>query len=68
MFKEYPKALYKGGKWDGESTPDCVTVQSAEEEKAAAPAYLPLGAEVPVEAEPVEPVKRGPGRPKKEQA
>lgn len=44
MFQEFPKALYRGGAWDGVSEPDCVTVQSVGEQEAqAANGYWPLG-------------------------
>ena len=63
MFVEFPKALYKGGEWDGVSEPDCVTVQSlAEQEAQAAEGYYPIG------QKPEEAPKRGPGRPKKVEA
>lgn len=44
MNYEFPKALYKDGKWDGVSEPDCVDVNSREEQDAqAANGYYPFG-------------------------
>lgn len=44
MFKEFPKALYKGGAWDGVSEPDCVTVGDMSEQAAQeAFGYFPIG-------------------------
>lgn len=66
MFKEFPKALYKGGEWDGVSEPDCVTALSLEEQcEHAAEGYFPIG-EKPAAPPDPQPPKRGPGRPRKE--
>lgn len=64
MNFEYPKALYKDGKWDGVSEPDCMTVENAEQEQAQAEhGYLPFGTVADEATE-----KRKPGRPRKTEA
>jgi hypothetical protein len=64
MNYEYPKSLYKVGKWDGVSAPDCVTVEDAEQEQAQAEnGYFPIGTVFSDEPE-----KRKPGRPRKTEA
>jgi hypothetical protein len=56
MFREFPKALYRGGAWDGVSEPDCVTVHSLGEQDAqAAAGYLPFGELPKHEAAPPDP-------------
>ena len=62
MNYEFPKALYKDGKWDGVSEPDCIDVHSQEEQdKQAGNGYFPFGSVV-------EPEKKKPGRPRKTEA
>lgn len=62
MNYEFPKALYKDGKWDGVSLPDCVDVVNQEEQDAQAErGYYPFGSVVEQE-------KRKPGRPRKTEA
>jgi len=52
MINEYPKALYRGGAWDGVSEPDCVVVASAQEQdEQAERGYFPFGHTPPDEAE-----------------
>lgn len=64
MFVEYPKALYRGGLADSYVETEYRTVLSADEEAAAnAEGWYEIGK---APQEPSEPVKRGPGRPKKQ--